>query len=610
MKLVHFVLTGTILLTPFQVMAASSMYQLFYEGAMDGISTAELSPDFEQYIIEEMKKWEGEGIILTGEDIRYAVTDKLWGVNGSGLCVNKQSVSGVAYDFTMGGTHRGSCTQLQADILALIVAERQANQLGADLLAITNGAELAVADEPHRPVNMAEIAMLVRRIWSGTGASVLPWDGTAESDLQDLDDELQGMSTEDLDKAILRFHHGYFRDLREEDPRFSGIADSVGGRLNALASTLRSTGNPDHVGIFAIPKLKTPNVALWARRDDIGLHWIYPSHITRLRYEVADQYPELVLNSETLAYPFEYEGSRTSPDNVKSPVCSRTMGREGYLCRPLPDPEQNCDDPSDPDAISLVLCDEKVTRTVSGPSVCADFGQLFADDGTPLEDPSSPGEVNPALTEADVAKICSPERKILYKDDIESHACYIAFCLLQSMSGHTLVPNRSPVVMNEAQSPYLACMRTDPQIGLYTELVGESPYPMPEYQGSFLVRDFDRAYCGVFGDAPQPLGGLCAYNDNAQAALPHYTAVFNAQMIEREGTAIRYRQEVANSLAAAVGQRVALDQSAEVQRKTFAKLANFIDQIASLILELRHAPLTQTACPWTGHFRSSSASTP
>lgn len=609
MKPSSLLIAGTLFLTPISAMG-EGMFTIFYNEAQDAISTAKISPDFEQYIIDEMRNWEGAGIIITSQDIEYAVSGKYWGVSGGGLCENKQSVSGAPYDFTPGGNGRGSCMSLQADILALIQAEREANQLGADLITITNGVELAIADQPHRAVNMAEIAMVVRRIWSGTGASVIPWDGSADGEVDDLNGELQGLSTEDLDKAMLRYQHGYYRDQRENDPRFSGIADSVGGRLFAIGNRIGVTGNPESLGTFAVPKLDTPNVAFWARKDDIGLQWIYPSHYMRLEYKVADQYPEALPNSDALAYPFFYEGSATPSSPVESPVCSRTMGREGYLCRPLPEPALNCNTPSDPDKISLVLCDETVTTTDSGPLVCNNFDQLFTDDGTPLEDPGNPGEVNPALTEADVAKICSPERKIIYKDDIESHACYISFCLLQSMSGHTLVPNRNPVVMNEAQSPFLACVRTDPQLGLYTEIVGESPYPMPEYQGNFLVRDFDRAYCSVFGNAPLPLGGMCAQYENSQAALPNYTAVFTEQMIEREGTAAQYRQGIANGIAAAVGQRVALDQSAELQRKTFAKLANFIDQIASLILELRNAPLTQTACPWTGHFRSSSASTP
>lgn len=587
--------------------AGASVFQQFYDEASAALTLDEPPEDLTDFIIEQMEEWEGDGIVLTSDDITNAMFGRLWKGDGSGLCENKETPSGEEYTFAQGGFGPGSCLSLQRDILSLLDSERVANQLGVDLLAITNGAELAVADEPHRPMNMADLAMVIRRVWSGTGAAAIPWDNSARTEFQDLQTELQNLSKEDLDKVILRFHHGHYRDIREDDPRFDGIGDSVADKLQALADRLGVVDNPRAVGVFAMPKLQVDNVGVWARRDDIGLQWIYPSHITRLTYEEADEYPVLRPQSDKLAYPFAYEGSGIgAAPFVESPVCSRTMGRQGYLCRPLPEPEENCEDPEN-DAITLVRCDQEATVTESGPRICPDFDQLFLDDGTPLEDPANPGEINPALTTADLMKLCTPERKTLYKDDIESHACYVSYCLLQSMSGHTLVPNRSPVVIDEATSPYLACLRTDPQLGLYTELMEESPYTMPEYQGHFLVRDFDRAYCNVFGNAPLPLGGLCDYEANEPAALPVYTAVFTEQLGEREGGAVRYRQELVNGLAAAVGQRVALDQSAELQRKTFARLANFIDQIASLILELKNAPLTKTPCPWTGHFRSSSA---
>jgi hypothetical protein len=59
-----------------------------------------------------------------------------------------------------------------------------------------------------------------------------------------------------------------------------------------------------------------------------------------------------------------------------------------------------------------------------------------------------------------------------------------------------------------------------------------------------------------------------------------------------------------NAIAATMGERAALDQSIQLNRKVFARLAHTIKHIAELILQLKKAPLTQTACPWTGPFKT------
>lgn len=599
------VLTGLLFLTPLPVEAATgSLFHLFYDESANAVSTADISSDMANFVIREMEHWQKNGIRLTPDDIRLANQEVLWDAGGGGLCQNKVSMDDVPYDFVQGGSGLPSCTQLLTDIQQLVGSEREADQLGTDLVTIANGAELSIADEPHRPVNMAELAMVVRRVWAGTGASVVPWDGRAADQVKALQDHLTALDQRDLAKAILRFHHGYFRDEREADPRFSGVADEIGTDLRAIADVFKIRGdNPRALGIFSVPPLTTPNVGLWVRGDDIGLQWIYPAESTRLSYEEAGEYPRLHLQGDILAYPFSYSrASYPAPIGVSSPLCNRMMGRLGYLCRPLLEPATNCENSGDSNAITLVRCDEESSRTESGPDICADFSQLFDDDGTPLQDPDNPGEINPALTPADIEQICSPERQVLYKDDIESHACFIGFCLKQSLSGHSLLPGRNTTLVGETTSPYAACIRTDPQLGLFTELVSESPYSLPEYQGVILVKDFDRSYCGVTGDAPLPLGGLCRFDEAKQVAFPNYMSIFQQIQSGKEVSGIAYRQGVINSLAAAIGQRVALDQAGEVHRKTFAKLANFINQIASLILELRRAPLTKTACPWTGPF--------
>ena len=597
-------------LVPASVHAQASTFDLFYEATENETQTNDLMPGLVDFVIREMEHWHTNGIVLTRADIDAALQGKLWAPDGSGLCQNKSSMNGVPYTFIVGGNDSaGACAGLLHDIESLINAEREISSLGTDLLGIAGGTEASIADEPGHAVDMAAMALVLRRVWSGTGSAVIPWDGSADGELQALDGSLSGLSEEELDKAIIRFRHGLFRDQRENDPRFSGIATQVETGLQDLANRLGITGNPRQVGVFAVPKLRqTKNVAVWIRKDDVGLLYVYPTHFPRFSIEQADEYPEISqTGSGTLAYPFEYTGS-TPPSGpaIDSPLCSRMVGRQGYLCRPLSDPGENCPSPNASDRITLVKCDDKVFITQSGPRICPDFRKLFENDPN-LTDPANPGELNPNLKLTNTGSICSPEKKVIYQDDIESHACYIGFCLLQSMTGHTLIPNRSPAVINEATSPYLACIRPDPQLGLYTEFVENSPYPVPEYLGTFLGRDFQRQYGATTGNAPQPLPGFCQYDDNLNAALPLNLFSANEQHALEESRSVQYRQEMMNLVAGLAGQRASIDQSIELQRKVFAKLANFIQQTASLLLELKNAPLTKTACPWTGQFKSSTA---
>lgn len=583
----------------------ATMFDTFYEESQNASADTKPSERIAQFVVKEMESWNTRGIQLTVDDIDVALAAAYAAEGGDGLCDNKVDMAGNPYTFEFGpASTPGTCLALRASILSVLNAEREAEELGSDLMTIASSSELAVADEPHRPLDMALYTLLLRRVWSGTGASIIPWDGSADSQFDTLDGHLKALDEEDLEKAVLRFHHGYFRDQREADPRMSGVMDQIGDDLSDLASALGITGDPQAVGIFATPKLQAKNVALWIRRDDVGLLWIYPTGAFRLNLRPADEYPEFVNNGESLAYPFAYEGGAPpSGPGIESPLCSRMIGRQGYLCRPLPPTAENCENTDDGSNITLVKCSEEVTETQSGPEICKGFEKLFSDTGLPLQDPANPGRLNPALTKADYAKICSPENKVIYQDDITSNACYVGLCLLQSMSGHTLVPNRNPVLLNEATSPYLACIRPDPQLGLYTEIAEDSPYPLPEYLGVFLVNDFERQYCSKDGDAPQALLGLCAYNDNANAALPIANPLVNEQVTAASSQFLAARGEDFNAIAASVGQRVALNQTIELERKMFAKLAHFIQHIADLFGELKRAPITQSACPWTGMFK-------
>lgn len=604
---------GTVigLLSPIVSFAAvpstgSTIFDLFYEESMNASSQVSPPERIAQYIIEEMRSWGDRGIILSVTDIDRAIAGTLFYDGNDGLCQNKTDVAGNSYEFVQGAASvPGSCLALQNDILSLLAAEMEAEELGGDLMTLASSAELSVADEPHRPLDMALFSLLLRRVWSGTGASIIPWDGSAATEFASLDATLSALEPEDLDEAVLRFHHGYFRDQRENDPRFVGVQDAVATDLSAVARALSITGNPNEVGIFSTPLLTAKNVALWARGDDIGLMWIFPTHAFRLTLKEADEYPEFKEDGETLAYPFAYTGVTPIPGpDGASPLCSRMIGRQGYLCRSLPETVAGCRNTDDGSNTTLVRCSYAPPVTTSG-QACPGFDHLYTDTGLPLEDPASPGHLNPALTKADYASICSPEQKIIYQDDVTSHACYISLCLQQSMNGHSLIPGRNSVVLNEASSPYLACIRPDPQLGLYTEIAENSPYPLPEYLGQFLVRDFERQYCSKNGDAPQALLGLCSYNDNENAALPISDALANAQITAQIQEWLGKRGEDYNSIAASIGQRAALDQTIELERKMFAKLTHFVQHIADLFLELKRAPLTQSACPWTGMFRSS-----
>ncbi len=593
------------LVSPLLVHAQTSektMFEMFYEEAGKALPTAEPTEQVVNYVIEEMKKWGENGIQITKEDVTYALAGTLF--NGDmGLCVNKKDKNGAAIEFVQGGALEGACISLQRDILSLLQAEQEAEQLGVDLLTIANGAELSVADQPHRPVDMASIALLLRRVWSGGGPSVIPWDkDVAESEFKKLENDLKSAN---LDKAVLRFQHGYFRDKAENDPRFSDVEQTIADDLKALADKLGITGDPAAVGIFTIPKLQgVANVALWARKDDLGLMWIYPTHLYKLELKTAGTYPSLKRNSEKLAYPFDYTGSATPAALMKSPLCSRSMGRQGYLCRTQPVPPNNCDNTGAADEISLVKCSEKKETKTDGPLICDGFDKIFLDNGTPLIDPNFPGGLNPALTPADVDKVCDPETAVLYQNDVPSHACYVAFCLAQSMNGHSLVPNRNPVVFNEATSPYLACIRPDPQLALYIEIANDSPYPLPPYIGHFLARDFDRQFCSANGNTLQPLSPLCAFQDNESARLPDIAQIFSVVTTAANQAEVQTRLSDYNAIAATMGERAALDQSIQLNRKVFARLAHTIKHIAELILQLKKSPLTQTACPWTGPFKT------
>ncbi|MSR67329.1 hypothetical protein EXS65_00675 [Candidatus Peribacteria bacterium] len=593
----------------------ASVFDLYFDDLQQTGESANPRNKLMDFVINEMRTWGENGIDLSYADIKNAVLGILWTGDDDGLCQGKLDTSGQEIEFVVGASDTG-CLDLRSSILSLVTAEKDAESLGDDLLMAANGAELSIADEPHRPVALGTLSLLLKRVWSGE-EGLIPWDGTVvtagstlDSKIDVLASQLALFSPEDLEKVILRFHFGYFRDDNEQDPRFTTIGTSVGNTLAEIAEALEITGDPTQVGEFSTPSLKKiPNVAFWARRDDLGLQLIYPPHFIRFDIKRAENYPVMAepdVGGNALAYPFEYTGPGITVDDdhpIRSPLCSRTVGRRGYLCRTVPVPVALCNN-TNPDTISLVECSFDDTRATTDPDLCADIINLYEDDGTPLLDPEDQNRLNPDLIPIDTTKVCTPEALVQYKDDITTHACYVSHCLAQSMKGHTLVPNRNTVVTNEATSPYLSCIRADPQLGLYTEAAHDSSFTVPAYMGHLLVQDFEREYCLKNGDAPRPMFGDCIFRAETLVKSPTQDAAGTMKLLLDNASEVTANQNDFLSRALEIGQRAALDQTITVDQKLFAIMATFIRQMANLLLELKRAPVTQTACPWTGPFKT------
>ncbi|MDD5055746.1 MAG: hypothetical protein PHZ00_05780 [Candidatus Peribacteraceae bacterium] len=586
----------------------AQLFDLFYEESKQQMTSLIPSKRIVDFVIDEMLQWQEQGIRLTKDDIGAAVKGDL-----STLCNGKKDAANKDLDLTLSEDDGHGCSSLRRTIMSLIRREQEAEELGTDLLTISNGSELAIADEPHRPVSMSQLSSLLRKVWSGTGMVAIPWDTNADQEFNALDAALSAES--DLDGTVLRFRHGYWRDDREQDPRFASVGNGVKQKLKDLALKLDINGNPTAVGEFAVRPFTAPNVRLWARKDDLGLMWQYPSHFARLKIEEAGDYPDKPSMSgreDALAYPFSYSGSVVPPPAVVSPLCSRTVGRQGYLCRPLPATAPSCSPSSSSSSssasssglapIKLIKCADTSGVSIDSPRICPDFKRLYTDTGQPLL--TDDGKTNPALQPVDTDAICSPAAAVLFEHDIPSNACYIGLCVLQSLNKHTLIPGRNSVLTVEATAPYAACVRPDPQLGMYMEVATDSPYPLPMYMGHHLVRDFDREFCLRSGDPPLGLAGLCLFRDATRARSPDVSQTSFALFLGRDDAAITGDQMQLLVAAAAIGQRAALDQTIETEQKVFAAVTNFVTQIADLLQSLSRAPLTKTPCPWTGPFRN------
>lgn len=581
--------------------SAESIFDTFWDEAESSIEGYDPSQEIIDFVIESAKTWNGHGVIITEDDIPHALSG-----NTSALCKDKQDTEGNKISFANGSAvTKGSCSALLHDIQDLIKAERVAEVLADDLLSLAVGSELATAAEPRDMMDIPTAVQGIKRLWQGSGVTVLPWNTAADDALRNLISAIRATEEGELPKAMIRFHHGLARDIFEEDPRFAGIGNEIRDALFALASVLGTNPDDPEPKAMLTPTLDIDNIQLWVRTDDLGLLWIAPTKQHRLSLKLPEDYPVYHESGDRLAYPFAYEGPHSLFLDTESPLCSRPMGARGYLCRAVPDIDTACR-PSDPNTISLVDCTESsdpeiVDQTISA---CLDLYPIYQDNDDELF--RSDGSLNPGLTPAAAGTICQPESKVQYPAGIMTNLCYSDACLRESMSGHSLFPGRNPTLAYESTSPYLACVRPDPELGLFTESMKSIPTPLPSYLGTELVTDFVGALCQVTGSVPHPLAGYCMYQQNLRSAVPTAGQLEQLTRTTTEGANVVLRSSDMHSLAANVGLRQAIDQSVQTHRNALQPLATFLTEIASLFRELERAPLTTAACPWTGPINTTS----
>jgi len=596
MKRLLLLILGALL--PSSVLAAS-IFDPAWDSANDALDREYVPPEIITFVIDEATKWNGRGIELTEDDIRAALRG-----DEASLCEGKKDMEGSDYIFAKGSIadDRGTCGALIRDILEVIHAELAAQELGADLQAIAASAELATADEPRPFLDLGSSLRGLKRVWVASGGIVLPWDEDADEAFDELNRALSSAEEEGtLEEIVYRFHHGFFRDSRENDPRFGPAGDEVESALSFLSGMLNIDPNAKEIHEITVPSLDNTEIRLWARTDDLGLLWTSPVSFFRIGIRPAGAYPVLPEYGAALAYPFSYEGGHRPDEDERSPLCSRAIGRYGFLCRPLPTLADDCEDPES-DEITLVACDSgSGSVTVSQTELsCTELSPLFLDDGTDLFDPDNPGSLNPNLKRAGSGTVCHPGAEVQYPAGILSHLCYSQACLAETLSGHSIIPRRNPVLSYQATDPILACIRPDPQLGFYMESSGAASVAPPPYRGPEHVAEFFQDYCQEHGNAPHPLAGYCLPQDNIRAATPTIRPDIHTIRVATEADALRVAQQRIASIATSIGLRFSVDQMVLDRPKVMAPIAAFVDHVANLFLELRRAPLTTAACPITG----------
>ncbi|MEQ1849654.1 MAG: hypothetical protein ABL890_03635 [Candidatus Peribacteraceae bacterium] len=576
--------------------SAASIFDTFWQEAADDAYETLVPKKVTDYVIEVAKTWGEDGIVLTESDVLAAMKG-----NTSALCNGKKNVAGQPLKLADGTAELPTtCRGLMQGIVNLVSAEKEAMKLADDLLALAVASELVTADEPREPMDIPLAVQGLKRLWQSTGAVRLPWDPAADEALGTLNSALSALETEELHEVVYRFHHGYYRDSIERDDRFGPAGDEVESALSFIAGMLDIDPNSTVHADIMTPSLGIPNVGLWARADDIGLLWNVPTSSFVMSLALPEEYPAYHEFGDNLAYPFSYEGS-FSDATRSSPLCSRNMGRFGYLCRPIPSTDLDCD-PRSTDRISLTRCEElSQTENVSQTSSqCILDYPIYVDNGTDLYDPDRPGELHPELIRAGTGTICQSGATVQYPAGIVQNLCYTDVCLRESMSGHTLIPGRNPVLAYQGTSPQLACTRPDPALGTFLEIPMTTPTPLPPYIGTSLVQEFTTTFCQTTGSLPHPLGGLCKYDETQRSTTFTTSQLQQLSRTENEKTTVEDEQRFIRSLPVGVALRSITDQSLVTHRTALQPFIAFLDAFSSLLLELLQAPPPDAMCPWTG----------
>jgi hypothetical protein len=578
--------------------ASASLFDIFYvRASRDVNSTSPIDPEIVTFVTKYFAERLQHPIHLdkkTIDDAVHASADKVC----SDLKENRATPN---------------CLSLQKQIADLVAQERDTQQLADDLLALSLGSELAIADEPHRALTFGPSALSLTALWTGTGSSALGWPDAAKDPFKQL---AQALSSEldDEDKILTRFHFGYFRRLREEEhmnPQPEIVGPQTEAALKKLSDVLHI--NPQNARdrvprIYTTPRFEGSNLAnivLWAREDDLGLQWIYPTHEPRFDILLAGSYPKLPAGTgaipefiDALSMPFSYTGATFEvPNYARSPLCSRPSGRLGYLCRPIIEKAAKC-----PTSASDEAQDGHVVVTLT---TCDETNEVHAMPETICDDPDLRALLSGSGATASGAmamRLCDPGMKIASSGTIIANSCYIAGCLAQSFDEHTLNPSRNAVVPLESQMPYLACMRPDPKLGLLALLPPSVSSAIPIYRGNELIPALDRAYCETQGLLSPGVSALCRFQ--SLRALTYNVSDFLGLIsnITRQQAALDAHQQDLVSIAPLIGQRAAMDQAAPVYRTAALALGESVQAISNVFTELQRAPVTTEACPWRGEF--------
>lgn len=578
--------------TPSHAQSFFNLYQSIYAQASDALRfQADVSPEIMEYVIRVMGERRRNPLQISEEDVRNAMRG-----------LQTEACRRPAGEEIAGE----ECNKFVADIRYLVETEKQTQQFADDLLALANSSELTASDEHHRPVSFGQNTAAFVSIWTGTGAQMTPWPEEADDAFDNLVSALRS-EEQDLDAIVLRYHFGLLRMTREEEAGFTALTQygsATRSALEELAQALRI--NADNIGKpelaeYATPNLSgIPNLALWAREDDIGLSWIYPISIPRIDIAVPSEYPVFYPNGENLSYPFRYKADALPdlPDDVreklKSPLCSRVSGRYGYLCRSVEEQPGNCPDAGDTNefSIRLMICDEQEQTVNPGPDVCSDPDLLeklhISRDGNEI-----------SVARGQVPPVCTPGTETTFESSFVTNACFTGLCLKQSMSGHSLIGGRSPIAQMESTAPYLSCILPDPKLGMLSEMPPVSATVIPQYLGHELVAMFDREMCSQTGNSPA-ISTLCQYRASRRLALPLQTLPLNYLWNDEQFARSVRAQDSLRAAAPSIGLQYGINQAVPMYEKMVLSLSQGIDAIAELFLELKDAPLSSATCPWSG----------